>query len=152
MDLLQSGCYPISQNLTAEFAPPTFLNPVFNESRYSGEMVFCYRQLGARSSETGQNFISIEWFHPAVPLDHQGKIFLEPFEGGEPPVALRTLSSSPDVVIVLSGTGVKHPSLEVITKLAFHSPPPSGDLQLLNSIPASWNIWSESSSAYPSSK
>jgi hypothetical protein len=152
MDLLQSGCYPISQDLTAELAPPAFLNPVFNESRYFAEVVFCYRQFGARSSEAGQNFVSIEGFHPAVSLDHQSKIFFEPFEGGKPPVALRTLSSSPDVVIVLSRTGVKHPSLGVITKLAFHVPPPSGDFQLFNPIPASCNIWSESSSAYPSSK
>ena len=100
-------------------------------------MVFCYRQLGARSSEAGQHFVSIEGFHPAVPLDHQGKVFLEPFEGGEPPVALRTLPSSPDVVVVLSGTGVKHPSLGVITKLAFHSSPPAGDFQFIISIPAS---------------
>ena len=105
MDLLQSSCYPITQNFTSEFPSSALLDAALDGSNYLVNVVFPYGKLSTRLSDGTKNFVSIKDLRTAITFDHQSKVVFQPFASGEPPVAVRAMSPSPNVVVVLSWTG-----------------------------------------------
>jgi hypothetical protein len=76
MEFQQSGGHPISQNLTAKFAPLALLDSAFDQSHHSVQMPLCYRKFGARLSDSGQYLFPIKSLNAAVAFYHQRKLFL----------------------------------------------------------------------------
>jgi len=74
MDLIQSGCNPISQNFTTQLASSAFLDSAFYESHYLVEVVFPYGKFGTRLFDGTKNFIPVKDLQTTVTLDHQSKV------------------------------------------------------------------------------
>jgi len=60
MDLIQSCCNPVSQNLTAQLTLPAFLDSAFYQAHYFVEVVFPDGKFGARLLDGTENLIPVK--------------------------------------------------------------------------------------------